>query len=160
MIKRNALLLVLAVLMLLVLPNQGRSHCQIPCGIYGDSIVFNELYQHIETINKSMRRIDSLSPEGAQNQNQLVRWVMNKEDHAQKFQTTISEYFLAQRIPVVDSNETAAFQEYQRKVLLCHQMIVSAMKCKQTVDMAHTERLESLLTEFKNLYYAEHGHAH
>jgi nickel superoxide dismutase len=34
----------------------------------------------------------------AQSQNQLVRWVMNKENHAQKIISTISDYFLTQRV--------------------------------------------------------------
>lgn len=157
--RRTALLLTLLAVLFL-LPSQGHSHCQIPCGIYGDSMVFNELHQHITTIDKSMRLIDSLSAQGDQNQNQLVRWVMNKEDHAQKFQTIISEYFLAQRIKVAESSDDVMYDQYVQKVVLCHQMIVSAMKCKQTVDHAHTEKLKTLLSEFQELYFADHGHSH
>jgi nickel superoxide dismutase len=157
--RRISLGLILTGLML-ALPVQGHSHCQIPCGIYGDAMVFDELSQHIETITKSMTMIDTLSATAEKDYNQLVRWVMNKEDHAQKFQTIISEYFLAQRIAEVDSADSAKHREYQRKVLLCHQMIVTAMKCKQTALQEHARRLERLLREFRELYFAEHGHTH
>ena len=35
----------------------AQSHCQIPCGIYGDDARFEELAEHIRTIEKSMAQI-------------------------------------------------------------------------------------------------------
>jgi len=37
------------------------SHCQIPCGIYDDEARFTEIAEHITTIEKSMKEIESLS---------------------------------------------------------------------------------------------------
>ena len=37
------------------------SHCQIPCGIYGDEARFNMITEHITTVEKSMKLIESLS---------------------------------------------------------------------------------------------------
>ncbi len=75
-------------------------HCQVPCGIYGDSIRIELIYEHIETIDKSMRMIDEISNQEKPNYNQLVRWVVNKEEHAEKIQEIVSQYFLNQRIKI------------------------------------------------------------
>ena len=61
---------------------QAKAHCEIPCGIYGDSVRIALLYEHIETIEKSMNQINELSKSENPDYNQLVRWVMNKEEYA------------------------------------------------------------------------------
>jgi len=38
-----------------------------------------------------------------------------------------------------------------------HKMMLAAMKCKQTTDVANVENLRKLLKEFETLYF---GHAH
>ena len=53
------------------------SHCQVPCGIYGDEARFDAIAEHITTIEKSMKQIEILSAEGKPNMNQIVRWVNN-----------------------------------------------------------------------------------
>ena len=57
--------------------NKSYAHCEIPCGIYGDSVRIQLLYEHISTIEKSIQQINSLSAEGEKNYNQLVRWVID-----------------------------------------------------------------------------------
>nr|WP_319571807.1 superoxide dismutase [Ni] [uncultured Draconibacterium sp.] len=61
---------------------QTKAHCEIPCGIYGNSVRIALLYEHIETIEKSMNQINKLSKSENPDYNQLVRWVMNKEEYA------------------------------------------------------------------------------
>ncbi len=57
-------------------------HCQIPCGIYDDEARFASISEHITTIEKSMKEIERLSAEAKPNMNQIVRWVNNKDQHA------------------------------------------------------------------------------
>jgi nickel superoxide dismutase len=78
------------------------AHCEIPCGIYADSMRIEIIKEHIRTVEKSMSKIDELSQAGDKNYNQLVRWVVNKEEHAVEIQTIVSEYFLHQRIKVTE----------------------------------------------------------
>jgi len=47
------------------------SHCQIPCGIYDDSVRFDMLAEHITTIEKSMKQITELSQVEKPNFNQV-----------------------------------------------------------------------------------------
>ena len=71
-----------------------QAHCQIPCGIYDDAARVAEMLESAATVEKSMKLIGELAGKNdAQSQNQLVRWVMNKEEHAQMIISTISDYF-------------------------------------------------------------------
>ena len=125
------------------------SHCEIPCGIYDDEMRVEMISEHIGTIEKSMNQIMQLQKESPQNSNQLVRWIMNKEDHADEIQEIVSQYFLTQRIK-------PDAKKYAEKLKVLHHMLIYAMKSKQTTDPANTEKLKSLLKEFEILY---HGHS-
>lgn len=127
------------------------AHCQIPCGIYGDQRVMSEMEEHITTIEKGMNQINELSKDAGANANQLSRWVMNKEDHAKEIQQIALDYFLAQRVKL----DEAGKESYDKKLALLHQVIVYAMKCKQTTDLANVEALRKSLANFKTLYFGE-----
>jgi len=133
------------------------SHCEIPCGIYDDEARVKMLEEHITTIEKSMAQITELSAAADKNYNQLVRWITNKEDHADQFQEIVSQYFLTQRIqPVAPGSE--GYSEYQNKTEILQRMLVEAMKCKQTTDSSHTEALRTLVKKFSEAYFKEHSH--
>jgi nickel superoxide dismutase len=139
-----------------MLTQRAGAHCQIPCGIYDDPARFTLLEEHITTIEKSMNQITELSagePEG--HVNQLVRWVMNKEDHADQFTEIVTFYFMAQRVKPAEPGDREAFGKYVRQVTLLHQMVFNAMKAKQTTDLQYIEKLRSLVSSFKELYMAK-----
>ncbi|MEP0826944.1 MAG: superoxide dismutase [bacterium] len=131
------------------------AHCEIPCGIYEDSTRFYLISEDIATIEKSMDQITLLSAAADKNYNQIVRWITNKEAHADKLMEIVSQYFLTQRIAPVAPEDKAKYDEYLNKVSLLHQMLVAAMKCKQTTDKAHTETLKNLLAKFREVYFKE-----
>ena len=128
------------------------AHCEIPCGIYGDGERFVAMAEDIVTIEKSMVMISKLSAEPAKHFNQLSRWVANKEKHADRLRETICQYFLAQRIKTPPADDATAWEAYTRQLALLHQMVVTAMKCKQSTDTAYAEGLRGLLQEFEGLY--------
>ncbi len=125
------------------------AHCEIPCGIYDDPTRITLLREHISTIEKSMGMITDLEMEKKHNSNQLVRWVTNKEEHANKLQEIVTQYFMTQRIKVDAKN-------YDQMIKLLHQMLVASMKCKQTTDLAYVEELKTLVTNFEKLYFEAH----
>jgi nickel superoxide dismutase len=147
-------------LVLLVAP-RAYSHCEIPCGIYGDEARFVILEEHIDTIEKSMKMIVALTQEeeGEEtNYNQLVRWINNKEHHADQIQEIVCQYFMTQRIKPVDTEDEEACKMYQEKISRLHKMLISAMKTKQTTDLKHIKDLRSLLASFRGVYFgAEPG---
>ena len=144
-----------AIAAVLFVPQVTFAHCQIPCGIYDDPARFAELREHITTIEKSMNQINELSAAADQNVNQLARWVMNKEDHADKLAEIVTYYFLQQRIKTPESNDAAANEKYVTHLTLCHKMLVTAMKCKQTTDLANTKALSGLVDDFEKAYNAK-----
>jgi nickel superoxide dismutase len=150
----------LGICALVLIPLTAAAHCQIPCGIYDDSLRFVMLNEHITTIEKSMKEITELSAAADKNYNQIVRWVTNKDDHADKFMEVVSDYFLTQRIKPVDPSDGAAHADYLKKIEMLHQMLVYAMKCKQTTDLSNPEKLKQLAADFKTAYFAETGTEH
>jgi nickel superoxide dismutase len=133
----------------------ARPHCQIPCGIYGDAARFDAISEHILTIKKSMKMITTLSAEAKPNMNQIVRWVENKERHADEIAHIVSYYFMAQRIKPAPESDNKAYDSYIKKLTLLHQMLVYSMKAKQTTDAGNVEKLGTLLAEFKAAYFEE-----
>jgi len=127
------------------------AHCEVPCGIYGDDARFATIFEDIETIQKAMSKIDQLSAD-LSNINQLTRWVNNKESHANHIQEVVTQYFMTQRVKLPDFSDDKAVAAYRDKLALLHQMLVYAMKCKQTTDPANATRLHELTHEFKEAY--------
>jgi len=139
------------------------SHCQIPCGIYDDEARFGAIAEHITTIEKSMKQIESLSAQGKQDMNQIVRWVNNKEAHADELSHIITYYFMAQRIKTASEGNVQEYKNYVKKLTLLHEMLVTTMKAKQTTDTANVEKLRTLLNQFHDAYsgkvaLSEHKH--
>jgi len=159
--KRTTLAASLGVVLLAGVSGVVFSHCEIPCGIYNDPMRLKMMAEHITTIEKSVKQIHMLSAPAEKNTNQLVRWVVNKEQHADAFTEIITQYFMAQRIKPAAQGDSTAYQAYVQKLTLLHQMIVTSMKCKQTTDLEHVARLRSLLAEFRVAYLGpEAAHDH
>jgi len=139
------------------------SHCQVPCGIYDDEARFGMIAEHITTIEKSMKLIETLSAESKPNMNQIVRWVNNKDVHADEMSNIITYYFMAQRIKIPPEGDTKAHSAYVKNLTLLHEMLVYTMQTKQTTDLKNVEKLKSLLNQFHESYSgkaaeAEHKH--
>ncbi|OHB59975.1 MAG: superoxide dismutase [Planctomycetes bacterium RBG_13_46_10] len=150
--KTILLAVVLCALLLFIALPMALSHCEIPCGIYDDPMRLNMLAEHITTIEKSIKEIQHLSSEGDKNYNQLVRWIVNKENHADYFSEIVTQYFMTQRIIPAEENDQKAYKEYVNKITLLHKMLVYAMKCKQTTDLQNVEQLKNLLAQFRAAY--------
>lgn len=147
----KAITLTVFIAMLLVTAPRAFSHCEIPCGIYGDQTRFALLSEHIDTIEKSMKQIQLLTKEKTRNYNQIVRWVNAKEAHAEKIQHIVNQYFLTQRVKPVEKNQ-AGYENYLKQLTLLHEMLVYSMKAKQTTELGHIEKLKKLLADFQVVY--------
>jgi len=127
------------------------AHCQIPCGIYDDFARVQEMLEDSATVDKSVKLIGELAGKSdAQSQNQLIRWVMNKEEHAQKIISTISDYFLTQRVK-------PSQEDYADRLKKHHQVIIAAMKAKQNADEKSAQTLKESVQALLP-YYPEHKH--
>lgn len=119
------------------------AHCQVPCGIFDNDNVISSIHTDWVTIEKASKQIAELSKDPSANAHQLTRWIMNKESHAQDIQEKVLNYFLAQRLKL--PADEAGKEAYLKKLTLCHEIIIAAMKCKQTTDPAAVEKLHVLL---------------
>lgn len=140
--------LLVAVLVSLASVPQASAHCQIPCGIYDDELRMKLIEEHIGTIEKSMNLVVELGKAKETDYNQIVRWVTNKDQHADELSEIVTYYFMTQRVKPED-------KQYDKRVALLHQMLVAAMKCKQTTDLKHVETLKKLAKEFRALYFSK-----
>ena len=125
------------------------AHCQIPCGIYDDNARVKAMLEDVATVEKSMKLISELSSKSdAQSQNQLTRWVTNKEKHAQNIISTISDYFLTQRVK-------PSQKDYAERLIKHHAVILAAMKSKQNIDLKYAKKLKKCVKALL-AYYPEH----
>ena len=149
--SKKIILGVLLIVLFGSVATQVYSHCQIPCGIYDDSARLKMITEHIVTIEKAMKQINQLSQDAPANMNQIVRWINNKDDHADELSEIVTHYFMAQRVKPVDAGSDA-HPKYVNQLTLLHKMLVTSMKCKQTTDLQYVEELTELLKEFTEVY--------
>ena len=146
---KTTIVAVIIVVGALVIPQTLKAHCEIPCGIYDDHARVESMLEDAATVAKSAKLITELSGKtDAQSQNQLIRWVMNKEKHAQNVITTISNYFLTQRVKLSQEDYTERLQKH-------HAVILAAMKAKQNADVKYAQSLKEAI-EAIAVYYPEH----
>lgn len=151
---RYILPLILAALTCALSAAPARAHCEIPCGIYGDQMRIDMLMENIQTVEKSMRMIRELDRGGESNWNQLVRWVSNKEEHCDKIQEIVTQYFMTQRFPLVDPDkDKAAYDRQTMHLHILHGILVHAMKAKQTTDDEHCFAMREHLMHFAETYF-------
>jgi len=144
--RKNIVFFLALALPLLVASRASHAHCQIPCGIYNDHARVLSMLEDATTIEKSMTLIAALSGKtDAQSQNQLVRWVMNKETHAQQIISTISDYFLTQRVK-------PAQQDYAKRLQAHHAVMLAAMAAKQHADQQYVIALRNSITALLTYY--------
>ena len=129
-------------------------HCQVPCGIYDDAVRIVTIKEDFATISKAMVEIKTLSAKNdPQSLNQLNRWIATKEEHATSIQKVVSDYFLTQRVKSKNKN-------YDRHLRFLHELLVSAMKCKQTIESKNIDNGLKSLDNFVDIYFDEHGLEH
>lgn len=130
---------------------QAWAHCQVPCGIYDDHARVQAMLEDAATVDKAATMINELAGKtDPQSINQAVRWVVNKEKHAQNVIETISDYFLTQRVKPEQ-------EDYAERLARHHAVIVAAMKAKQNADTKFAEALTASIQALAP-YYPEHVH--
>ena len=120
----------------------SQAHCQVPCGIYDDHARVHGLYEDVTTIEKAVQLIEELAPKSdALSQNQLIRWVTTKEQHAEQIIRVVSDYFLTQKIKPATNDEGR--EQYLELLTKHHAVMRAAMKCKQTVSAESVAELKA-----------------
>ena len=101
-----------------------------------------------------MEQIVKLSSKNdPQSINQIIRWTTAKETHAQNIQIIVTEYFMTQRL-----KETS--KDYLKKLKILHLLLVSSMKCKQSVEFENVKTSRVNLEAFVKLYFTKEDIKH
>jgi nickel superoxide dismutase len=129
------------------------AHCQIPCGIYDDRMRIDMIMESAETIEKSIKEIKKLETGKEKNTNQLVRWIQIKDEHADDIIHIAAEYFLAQRVVLTDKNDKSLYNKYIRELEIIRNIIVYAMKTKQSLDLENVRILINNVEGFREVYF-------
>lgn len=116
------------------------AHCQIPCGIFHDDLVFATLAQNVETLQKA----DAELGIGTLSNNQSIRWILNKEAQADQIAQTMLTYFLQQRVKIEDPKRA-------EKLNLIAMICMQCAKVKQTIDSKEVAILGKEIEELKKL---------
>jgi nickel superoxide dismutase len=148
------------VAMLMFISLRSFSHCEVPCGIYDDKLRIELIKEHITTIEKAMNQIKELESQDDLNYNQIVRWVTTKEMHAIEIQHIADQYFMTQRIKPVDPSEAEKYEKYITQLTLMHQLLIYAMKSKQTTDQEWIDKMRVATDKFEEAYFAGMEHKH
>ncbi len=144
----------IVLLFLILSPCALLAHCEIPCGIYDDQMRIKMIEEDITTIEKSMDQIEKLSKKKNKNMNQIVRWIINKENHCDYLGDIVTQYFMAQRINPVDASDSDEYKKYIENITLLHKMLYHATKAKQSTDQRYVKALRTLLKSFEKAYFA------
>jgi nickel superoxide dismutase len=115
-----------------------QAHCQMPCGIYHDDMVFDEIDQYVETMYKAVSVLKENKFDTANEKNQFIRWVMTKDEASSAIVERLSQYFLQQKIKPAENDEDTL-----KKVTTIHKLMFLVVQIKQHVNI-------EIVKEFKN----------
>jgi hypothetical protein len=63
-------------------------------------------------------------------------------------------------VKAADPADDKAYAAYVKHTTLLHQMLVAAMKCKQTIDPVNVDLLRDVAQKYNDHYFEQHGHTH
>lgn len=124
------------------------SHCQMPCGIYHDEMVFDQIDQYVETMVKGMSILHENKFNTVQTHNEFIRWVILKETSSNEIASLLTTYFLQQKIKP-DESETA------KRVLSAHKLLFYLVQIKQASDLAIVNDFYEEWEKFKLMFHIE-----
>lgn len=141
-------LLVAGVLASLSFHSGLSAHCQMPCGIYHDDMVFDQIDQYVETMYKGMTMLRDSKFATPKDRCEFARWVMTKDNSSDELADLITTYFLQQKIKP-DEQDTA------KKLTSAHKMLFLLVQIKQNVDRNLVESFADEWENFKLMFHVE-----
>lgn len=124
------------------------SHCQMPCGIYHDEMVYDQVDQFVETAYKAITVLSDSKFATAQERNEFVRWVMQKDKMSDEMASLITTYFLQQKIKPGEDDTV-------KRITAAHKLLNYLMTIKQTVDMQYVNAFSEEWDKFKLMFHVE-----
>lgn len=145
---KKILLTATALLALQVFPHQIQAHCQMPCGIYHDDMVYDQIDQYVETMVKAVSILKNNDFKNATESNKFVRWVIQKEKASDEAAHILLTYFLQQKIKP-DEPDTA------EKLACAHKLLFFLVAIKQNTDVDIVDQFGDEWEKFKTMFHVE-----
>lgn len=123
-------------------------HCQMPCGIYHDDIVYDQIDQYIETMVKAVSKIKDSKFTTPFEHNELIRWVMTKDNMSNQTAELIMTYFLQQKIKPGEKDTPKQLES-------AHKLLFRIVIIKQTVDFKAVSDFAEEWEKFKLMFHIE-----
>lgn len=135
------------IFVLLTYTNLG-AHCQMPCGVYHDEMVYNQIDQYVETMYKGMSILNSSKFHGVHDWNEVIRWVLLKEKESDATANLLTTYFLQQKIKPGEA-DTA------KRLTSCHKLLFLLVAIKQNTDVKFVKEFLEEWEDFKAMFHVE-----
>lgn len=123
-------------------------HCQMPCGIYHDDMVYDQIDQYVETMHKAISELKMIKFDTVQDKNQFIRWIMQKEKMSDDVSDLILKYFLQQKIKP-DEEDTS------EKVVSAHKLLFLTVCMKQAPELKTLYEFMEEWKKFKHMFHRE-----
>lgn len=124
------------------------AHCQMPCGIYHDQMIYDKIDEYYETMYKAVSVLSENKMGTVQEKNQYIRWVLLKEKLSDETAGIITEYFLQQKLKPDDPDTFDLVKS-------AHKLLFLLVSIKQTVDLNIVKQFGREWEHFKSLFHPE-----
>lgn len=124
------------------------AHCQMPCGIYHDNMIYDQIDQFVETVYKGISVLNESKFTTPKERNDYIRWVMEKDHGADDAAHIILTYFLQQKIKP-DETDTA------KRLTSAHKLLFLLVAIKQNVDLDTVKEFNAEWEKFKLMFHRE-----
>ena len=123
-------------------------HCQMPCGIYHDDMVFDQIDQYVETMYKGMTVVNDSKFSTVKERNETIRWICLKENASDAASEIMTTYFLQQKIKPGEA-DTA------KKLESAHKLLFLIVGIKQNTDRQMVLNFSDEWEKFKDMFHVE-----
>lgn len=127
-------------------PHSVNAHCQMPCGIYHDDMVYDQIDQYVETMVKGMSILKKNDFSSPAESNRFTRWVIQKENASNEVAEILLTYFLQQKIKPGESDTAARLES-------AHKLLFLLVAIKQNSDVAVVDQFSDEWDKFKNMFH-------
>lgn len=135
----------------LILGGTGSSlqaHCQMPCGIYHDDMVYDLIDQYVETMIKGITVMNQSKFDTVRERNEFVRWVMEKDKESNEAANLITTFFLQQKIKPGEADTAKRIERAQKLLALL-------VSIKQNTDVKIVESFGEEWEKFKLMFHID-----
>lgn len=124
------------------------AHCQMPCGIYHDDMVYDQIDQFVETVYKGITVLNESKFATVREKNEFVRWVVQKENCCDEAADLITTYFLQQKIKPGEADTNT-------RLICAHKLLFMLVAIKQNTDLEVVKQFNQEWEKFKLMFHRE-----